>query len=77
MVNPEFVPADFRKGALSPARKPAPLATRSTLFLSMCLTEFSRLPVGDRGNLELRYCMCDQNEIPGTISDLAVLKIVL
>jgi hypothetical protein len=30
-----------------------------------------------RSDIELRYCMCDQNEIPGTILDLAVFKIVL
>ena len=33
--------------------------------------------VGKSGNQKLRYCMCDQNEIPGTILDLAVFKIVL
>ena len=77
MVNPEFVPDDYTKGPISPARQPAPLAALSMLFLTMCLIYFETLPMGMSGNQKLRYCMCDQNEIPGTILDLAVFKIVL
>jgi hypothetical protein len=39
MEDPECVPVGFTKGAISPARQPAPLAMLSMLFLSMCLHE--------------------------------------
>ena len=72
-----FIWADFRKPPVSRLRQPAPPPFASMLQNPVRPTQKRHSAVGKSGNQKLRYCMCDQNEIPGTILDLAVFKIVL
>jgi hypothetical protein len=60
----------------APARQPAPPATLSMLFLTMCLIYFETLPVGDRGNQKLCTVGLCKIENLGTNIDFAVSKIV-